>query len=138
MTDFRGYGRRQRYVQHFSDEVASQRVALTADELLAATYIDWDYWIELSGGPRRPGDAARTILVGRRAFDVPNDSFLALADALRKGSTFPEQNAEGQPKGTLALEGLIHRHEELHEASGSLPQMFHVAAGNAAPQPDGR
>ena len=89
-TRFRGYGDRQGYFQDFPRDVSWQRVVLSPDELLRARYIDYDYWVELSGRSRQAPDAARNIRAGRTVFGVTNDSFLALADALRDDAVFPE------------------------------------------------
>jgi hypothetical protein len=48
----------------FPRDVDWERVALTADEVLGILYIDWDWWLRLSGGTRRPLDAARRIRAG--------------------------------------------------------------------------
>lgn len=38
-----------------------QWVALTRQELLGVRYVDWEYWLEVSGGTRRPVDAIPRI-----------------------------------------------------------------------------
>jgi hypothetical protein len=35
------------------------RAALERDEVLEVLYVNWDWWLRLSGGSRRPRDAAR-------------------------------------------------------------------------------
>jgi hypothetical protein len=107
LNNFRGYQLRQGYFQEFPDQVVWQRVALSPDELLQAKYINWDYWVKLSGGSRLAPDAARTIRAGRRIFNVPNDGFLRMADALRDGATFPELILVRAGEGTalVVLEG---------------------------------
>jgi hypothetical protein len=76
-TKFRGYGDRQGYFQDFPRDVSWQRVVLSPGELLQARYIDYDYWVELSGGSRLAPDAARNIRAGRTVFGVANDSLPA-------------------------------------------------------------
>ncbi len=107
LTDFRGYSKRQGYFQGFPDGVTWQRVVLSPDELLQARYINYDYWVELSGGSRRASDAAHRIRAGRTVFDVSNDGFLALADGLRHGAVFPDLILVWAGKGTtlVVLEG---------------------------------
>lgn len=56
---------------------------------MAVRYIDWSYWLELSGGSRGPMDAAWRIRDGFEAFRVRNDGFLDLADELRQGIDCP-------------------------------------------------
>jgi hypothetical protein len=53
-------------------------------------YIDYDYWVELSGGTRRPTDAAKRIRLGVEVFGVPNDGFLEAARAVATGAEWPE------------------------------------------------
>jgi hypothetical protein len=45
-------------------------VGLAPDEVLQILYIDWDWWLRVSGGTRRPVDAAARI----RANEVPGSS----------------------------------------------------------------
>lgn len=82
LTRLRGYDRREGLFHGFPDDVRWERAALTRDELLTVEYIEYDYWVELSGGTRRPGDAADLIRAGVTIFGVPNDGFLELADEL--------------------------------------------------------
>lgn len=107
LTDFRGYSYRQGYFQGFPDGVTWQRVVISPEELLQARYINYDYWVELSGGSRRATDAAHMIRAGSTVFDVPNDGFLALADGLRHGAVFPELILVWAGTGTtlVVLEG---------------------------------
>jgi hypothetical protein len=41
------------------------RAGLTPDEVLAIHYIDWDWWLTISGGTRSPREAARRIRAGQ-------------------------------------------------------------------------
>jgi hypothetical protein len=107
LDETRGYSRRRWLFQGFPDGVCWQRVALTRDELAAVRYIDYDFWVELSGGTRLPADAARRIREGVRVFDIPNDGFHEAAAALEQGAAWPElivvsAVAEG---GDVVLEG---------------------------------
>ena len=43
------------------------RVALVPDEVLAIRYINWDWWLRISDGTRRPVDAAARIRRGEVA-----------------------------------------------------------------------
>src|SRR5213075_2037773 len=67
------------------------------------------YWVELSGGSRRPSDAAERIRAGVRVFGVSNEGFCAAAEALAAGAQWPElilvsAVAEG---GDVVLEGHV-------------------------------
>jgi hypothetical protein len=48
----------------FPEELEWSRAALSRDEVLSIRYIDWDWWLELSGGTRSPREAARRIRAG--------------------------------------------------------------------------
>lgn len=88
--EYRGYGTDEgHFLSGFPEETIWERVALTPEEILSVLYIDWDYWIELSGGSRRPQDAVKAILAGRKVYDVPNEGFLEIAAAVRSGRRFP-------------------------------------------------
>jgi hypothetical protein len=107
MGEFRGYQRNEGLFEGFPKCVAWERVALTHNELWQIKYIDYDYWIELSKGSRLAIDAAQTISAGEVVFEVPNDGFLALANALRCGATFPELIVvrAGEDSDLVVLEG---------------------------------
>jgi hypothetical protein len=67
---YRGWLGRQGLFGGFPKRVDWLRVALTRDEVLAILYINWDWWLRVSGGSRRPLDAATRI----RAGDVPGST----------------------------------------------------------------
>src|SRR5579875_1096000 len=76
----RGFGQnRELFDENFPLTVPWEWAVLEPDELALVRYVHYDYWSELSGGSRRPADAAVRIRAGERAFDVPNDRFLAAA-----------------------------------------------------------
>jgi hypothetical protein len=109
LDETRGYGRREGLFAGFPGDVRWDRVALTREELAAVRYIDYDYWVELSGGSRLARDAAERIRAGVRVFGVPNDGFLDAATALAAGARWPElilvsAVAEG---GDVVLEGHV-------------------------------
>ena len=87
---FRGYGHNRDLFAGFPSDLAWRHAAVAPAELLAIRYINYAYWVALSGGTRLPRDAARAIRAGRRVFDVPLDGFLRSAEALRQGAQFPE------------------------------------------------
>jgi hypothetical protein len=49
---------RGNYLGAWFDELSWSLVALEPDEVLAIRYIDWDYWLEITGGTRLPADGA--------------------------------------------------------------------------------
>ncbi|MFE2283764.1 hypothetical protein ACFXDJ_06285 [Streptomyces sp. NPDC059443] len=85
----RGYGENRDLFENFPTQVAWTRALLSADEAVGVRYIDYSYWVELSGGSRRPTDAAARIRAGLRAFDVPNEPFVDAARAFIRGEQFP-------------------------------------------------
>ncbi|ACB76889.1 hypothetical protein [Opitutus terrae] len=58
-------------------------------ELLAVRYINWDYWLELSGGTRRPLDAAAHVRAGVEPYGVNNAGVWAVAATVRAGGAIP-------------------------------------------------
>jgi hypothetical protein len=83
LGETRGYGENRELFDVFPAEVTWIRAELTPTELAAVRYMDYSYWIELSGGTRLPADAAKRISAGHRAYDVPN------AGAISAGVRFP-------------------------------------------------
>lgn len=59
---YRGYGLGQGYFQGFPETVRWELVGLTRQEMEQVNYIDYDYWVELSGRSRRALDGARRAL----------------------------------------------------------------------------
>ena len=87
-------------------DVGWSRVALRRDEVLAIRYIDYDYWVELSGGTRLPADAAQRIRAGQ-ANPEHAANFLRIAATLNDGASFHEMIAVTAGPGAplVALEG---------------------------------
>src|SRR3954470_20808890 len=85
----RGYGENRDLFENFPTHVTWTRALLSADEAASVRYLDYSYWVELSGGSRRPTDAAARIRAGLCAFDVPNEPFTDAAHAVIRGERFP-------------------------------------------------
>ena len=86
----------------FPDELEWHRAALAPDEVLDILYIDWQWWLTISGGTRSPRDAARRI----RAGDVPGadaEADRGIAERLRSENPPPELIAVKTPEGPLVL-----------------------------------
>ncbi len=64
LDEHRAYGRREGLFFGWPERVEWHRAALTPDEVLGIHYINWDWWLEASGGTRLPSDAARRIRTG--------------------------------------------------------------------------
>ena len=89
LTEHRGYGTRTEVFEDFPDDVGWQWMVITAAELARVRYIEYDYWVGLSGGTRLAVDAARRIRAGRTQFGVPNGRVLSMARAVAGGARFP-------------------------------------------------
>src|SRR5205823_5317537 len=57
----RGWLRREGLFAGLPLEIDWSRAALTPDEVLAIRYINWDWWLVVSGGTRLPLDTAERI-----------------------------------------------------------------------------
>ena len=64
LDQHRAYEAREGLFGGFPRDVSWFRAALTRDEVLDILFIDWSWWLELSGGTRRPREAARRIRTG--------------------------------------------------------------------------
>jgi len=64
LAAYRWWGLDEGLFGGFPSEVEWSRAALTPDEVLDILYIDWDWWLTLSGGSRRPHDAAERMRAG--------------------------------------------------------------------------
>lgn len=86
----------------FPEELEWHRAALEPAEVLDILYIDWHWWLKISGGTRSPREAARRILAG----DVPGgdpDADRVIAARLRSPDPPPELIAVKTPAGPLVL-----------------------------------
>jgi hypothetical protein len=108
LDETRGYDRRVGLFAGFPDDVRWQRVALGPDELGLVRFINYDYWIELSGGTRLPADAAARIRAGFDVYGVSSTGFLEAAATLEVGR-LPELIlvGDGRPDGLVVLEGHV-------------------------------
>lgn len=89
LTWHRGYGTRTEMFDGLPHDVRWEWIAITPAELATVRYIDYDYWVELSGGSRLAADAASRIRAGVAPFGVSNDGVLAMAQAVADGARFP-------------------------------------------------
>jgi hypothetical protein len=89
LTQHRGYGTRTELFDGFPDGVRWQWMAITPAELARVRFIDYDYWVELSGGTRLAVDAAPRIRAGVAPFGVPSDWALGMAQEVAGGARFP-------------------------------------------------
>jgi hypothetical protein len=102
----RGYGENRGLFENFPAQVTWTKAVLSAAEVADVRYINYSYWVELSGGSRRPADAAIRVKAGIRAFDVPNEPFVQAAQAVLAGERFWPLIVVGEgPDRLVCLEG---------------------------------
>ena len=89
LTQHREYGTRAGLFDGFPRDVRWEWMAITPAELATVRYVDYDYWVELSGGTRLPADAAPRIRAGVAPFGVSSDWALGMAQAFADGAQFP-------------------------------------------------
>jgi len=89
LTEHREYGTRAGLFEGFPDDVRWQWMAITSAELARVRYIDYDYWVELSGGSRLAVDAAPRIRAGVAPFGGASDWALGMAREVARGARFP-------------------------------------------------
>ena len=89
LTQHREYGTRAGLFDGFPHDVCWEWMAITPAELAPVRYVDYDYWVELSGGSRLPADAAPRIRAGVAPFGVRSDGALVMAQAFADGARFP-------------------------------------------------
>ena len=89
LTEHREYGTRTGLFEGFPDDVSWQWMAVTPAELATVRYIDYDYWVELSGDTRLAVDAVPRIRAGVAPFGVPSDWALGMAREVARGARFP-------------------------------------------------
>jgi hypothetical protein len=85
LDEHRAYERREGLFRDFPRQVDWLRAALCADEVLDILYIDWDWWLELSGGSRRPRDAARRVRAGEVSGVSADEGDERIAAAVQTG-----------------------------------------------------
>jgi hypothetical protein len=64
LAEHRAWGLNEGLFNGFPFEVDWFRAALTADEVLDILYINWDWWLRITDGTRRPRDAAARVRAG--------------------------------------------------------------------------
>jgi hypothetical protein len=89
LDDHRAYERRDGLFGGFPRDVAWHRALLAPNEVLDILFINWDWWLTLSGGSRRPRDAAARIRAGEIPGQTPDEDE-PIAAALRRSLSPPE------------------------------------------------
>ena len=89
LTQHREYGTRAGLFEGFPRDVCWEWMAITPAELATVRYVDYDYWVELSGGTRLAADAAPRIRAGVAPFGVSSAWALGMAREVARGARFP-------------------------------------------------
>jgi hypothetical protein len=125
LGEFRGWSDRLLFAG-FPQDVMWSRVQLDRNELDAIKYINYSYWVELSGGSRQPRDAARRIAAGLA--EEHRHGYEAIAERIRQRGALPEMilvadRAEGRLvvlEGNARLTGYILAGEQAPESIEAL------------------
>ncbi len=88
--NYRGYGLNKDLFENFPNNIEWKRVILDKQDLLKIKYINYDYWVELSGGSRLVSDGAKNVVAGIEIFKQPNKNFWEAAKKVEQGGSFPE------------------------------------------------
>jgi hypothetical protein len=107
LTWHRDYGTRTGLFNGFPDDVRWAWMGISPAELARVRYIDYDYWVELSGGTRLAVDAAPRIRAGVAPFGVASDWALGMAEAVADGARFPPLILVTSGPGSDADAGLV-------------------------------
>jgi hypothetical protein len=118
------------YFEGFPPDVQWEQAMLSRQELEQVRYIEYDYWVELSGGSRLPRDAREHILAGDEVFGVSNQRVLQMAEAFRSGTQFPTLILVGKNRESplVVLEGHM-RLTAMFLAPECLPAGLEVMVG---------
>ncbi|MCA1623893.1 MAG: hypothetical protein LC778_08860 [Acidobacteria bacterium] len=106
LGEFRGYKRNEELFEDFPNDVKWYRVLLDRSDLLKIRYMNYSYWIDLSGGSRLVTDAVKRVVAGEIG-KATADWIRATADAVKKGVSFPELIlvSRNRRSGLIVLEG---------------------------------
>jgi hypothetical protein len=132
LADYRAWGRNEGLFGGWPEHVDWYRAVLSAGEVLDILYINWDWWLRISGGSRRPRDAAARVRAGLVPGVEPDDGDERIA---RAAATNPELIAvrASEQEPIVLLEGHVrltayalfpeHLPEELELYLGESPEM---------------
>ncbi len=87
---YRGWKRNQFIFHNFPSDVHWYEIELTQNDISALLYINYSYWIKLSNGSKKVGDAAMTIAMGKEVMEQSNQRFLEVANEIRANKQFPK------------------------------------------------
>ena len=106
IKEARGYGSGKSWFAGMPKNIQWYWAEFSREELPNIRYIVYSYWIELTKGTLRAGDAVKTIESGKEIYGVSNEPFLKLSEAIADGQTFPPMIFVGTSESDLVvLEG---------------------------------
>jgi hypothetical protein len=108
LDQHRGWLRREGLFGGLPKHIDWSRVGLSSEEVLAMRYINWDWWLVVSGGTREPLEAARRARAGELP-GVAVDWHEPIAARLQSAHPPPELIALSKPNDTqlVLLEGHV-------------------------------
>jgi hypothetical protein len=105
LAEYRAWGRDEGLFQGFPRDVDWFRAALSREEVLDILYINWDWWLRITDGTRRPRDAAARVHAGLVPGVTADEGDERIA---RAAATNPELIAVRAPGSYLVvLEGHV-------------------------------
>jgi hypothetical protein len=96
LDEHRGYDSRTGLFGGFPAFVEWHRAAFTPDDVLSILYIDWDWWVTVSGGTRQPVVAAERIRRGDIA-GTTVEEHAVFVEPLRSSLSPPELITVSRP-----------------------------------------
>jgi len=100
LAEYRAWGRNEGLFSGFPEDVDWFRAALSREEVLDILYINWDWWLRISGGTRKPRDAAGRVRAGLVPGVRPDEGDERIA---RAAATNPPLIAVRAPNSYLVL-----------------------------------
>ncbi len=83
---YRGYRQNREMFAGVPESLTWFEAELSREDITNLKYVDYSYWNELTDQTRLVRDAVANIQQDKIIFDVPNDRFLRLAEAIRRGT----------------------------------------------------
>jgi hypothetical protein len=107
LGEFRGFGRNTSIFTNFPNNIKWVKSLLNKEDLEKAKYIDYSYWLELSKGTRLVKDGAAGVKEGLTPFDVANDNYFGVHEAIKEGKKLPYMIfvAKNENDALVVLEG---------------------------------
>jgi len=108
LGESRGFGKKDGLFDDLSEITTWKRIEIGDEDFPKIRYIDYDYWVNLSGGSRLVIDGVKNIKKGIEIFNKSNRQFIDLAKKIENGYTFPELILKyDKTNGLTLLEGHV-------------------------------